>query len=71
MKTNKLEYYRKKAKLSQNNLSKLTNIPQTTISGWEKGIGEPCVTRALIVSEVLNVPVQEIFPLHKERGESR
>ena len=62
MKFCNLEYYRKKASLSQSELARLSGIPQTTISGWEKCIGEPSVTRALVLSEILNIPVQKIFP---------
>ncbi len=62
MKFCNLEYYRKNAGLSQSELARLSSIPQTTISGWEKCIGEPSVTRAIILAEILNAPVEKVFP---------
>lgn len=64
----KLKYYRKKAGLSQSKLAELTGIPQTTISGWEKDIGEPSVTRAILLAQALQTTVEELFPLSQRNG---
>ena len=56
-----IKNYRKKKGISQSELSKLTGIPQTTISGWEKGVGEPSITRALLLAKVLNITVENLL----------
>lgn len=58
---NKLYFYRKKSGYSQSDLSKLTGIPQTTISGWEHDIGEPTISKAYLLANVLCVTVEELF----------
>lgn len=66
---NNLQLYRKKAQLTQQELSKATNIPQTTISCWERKIGEPTVTQAFRLADILDTTVEDLFgsPQHQLR----
>ena len=65
MKENNIAYYRRISNISQLALSKMTKIPQTTISGWENGIGEPAVTRAMILAKILNADIYDLFAFDK------
>lgn len=58
---NNLQLYRKKAKFTQQELSKATQIPQTTISCWERRIGEPTVSQAFKIAKILDVEVEDLF----------
>ncbi|WP_429726411.1 helix-turn-helix transcriptional regulator [Alicyclobacillus sendaiensis] len=59
---NRLREYRERLKLSQAELSRRTGIPQTTISCWERNIGEPNISDAQRLAHALQVDVNEIFP---------
>lgn len=64
MRENMLKHIRAIRQYSQSRLSKLTGIPQTTISCWERGIGEPTVTQAQILAEALDATIDDLFPLN-------
>ncbi|WP_304459298.1 helix-turn-helix transcriptional regulator [Alicyclobacillus sendaiensis] len=59
---NRLREFRERMKLTQTELSKRTGIPQTTISCWERNIGEPNISDAQRLASVLQADVNEIFP---------
>lgn len=61
MNANNLKKYREKMGYSQSELAKITKIPQTTISSWEHGIGEPTYSRAILIAKKLNTPPEKIF----------
>ena len=71
--TSNLRHYREKHNYSQNKLSELTGIPQTTISEWEKSTGDPPVSKAFLLAEVLGTTIDKLFDLkpsitnHKEQ----
>lgn len=59
---NKLKATRKKAKLSQCELSKKSNVSRVTISAIERGLNQQLTTDTLEkLSAALNVPVRKIF----------
>ena len=57
---------RKELGLSQSGLSELSGVPQTTISGWERGI-KPTAVDLLKVASALNVTVD--YLLRESGGE--
>lgn len=62
MSKNMLKHIRTLRQYSQARLSKLTGIPQTTISCWERGIGEPTVTQAYTLANALDATIDDLFP---------
>lgn len=56
-----LIHFRKKKKLSQTDLSKMCNIPQTTLSDWERGKSEPGVANALKIARALDITISELL----------
>ncbi|MCL2029830.1 MAG: helix-turn-helix domain-containing protein [Deltaproteobacteria bacterium] len=62
MDRNQLHHVRRNVKgFSQTRLSDLTGIPQTTISCWERNIGEPTVSQAQKLAGALGVPLEDLF----------
>ena len=57
----KLRNLRKVRGLSQSMLSKLTDIPQTTISDWETEKTSPDLKQLKILCDVLNVSVIQLI----------
>ncbi len=57
----KLRDLRKKNNLSQTDLSKLTNIPQTTISDWERGRCLPDIKQAQIIAEAFGLSIKDLI----------
>lgn len=51
-----LKKLRKRANMSQVELSKLMNINQYIISYWEKGRSEPSIEQIIKLSEIFKVP---------------
>ena len=51
---------REKFGISQSKLSEMTGIPQTTISGWERGI-EPKIKEIKKIAAALNCSYQELL----------
>ena len=64
-----LKHYRKKRGFSQQHLAGLTGIPQTTISEWERGVGEATFSRTCLLAEALRIPVA-FFSISPERKTS-
>ncbi len=57
----KLIKKRKEQKISQQKLSQLTNIPQTTISEWERGNSSPDILRLTKIANALNTTIVDIL----------
>lgn len=57
-----LKYLRKNKKISQQELAdRLKNIDRSTISRWESGEIDPTIGNAIQVSNVLNVPLEDLI----------
>lgn len=56
-----LRKLRKEQQLTQTELSKQTCIPQTTISGWERGESYPSVIQVQKLSKALGVKISELL----------
>lgn len=68
MKTNQIEYLRKKNKMSQENLADKLGITRQTISEWERCEAYPSVERLIQLSELFNVSLDFlIFGKEHER----
>ncbi|WP_165613647.1 helix-turn-helix transcriptional regulator [Desulfotruncus arcticus] len=56
-----LRYFRKKQKLSQLELGRLVNKPQTTISDWETGKLLPDINEAVKLAATLGVKLTDLL----------
>ena len=56
-----IRQYRQISGFSQKHLSDLTGIPQTTISCWERGIGEPTFSQVASIAKHLQIPSDELL----------
>jgi len=56
-----LRYFRKKQKISQQELGQLIDKPQTTISDWENGKYLPDIDDAVKIASALGVSVSELL----------
>ena len=59
---------RKEKKITQKELSQMTNIAQSTISGWEKNLFEPTASAIKIVCVCLDVSADYLLGLEDETG---
>ena len=57
----KIEYFRKQAKMSRAKLCEMTGIPAVTIESWEKGIRNPKMEGLEKVASALNIPVEMLI----------
>ncbi len=53
------------AKLTQEEVAKKLRINKQTIVSWEKGESEPKVSQAMALSELYNIPIDNIFLPYK------
>ena len=60
----KLQYFRKKSNLTQEELAEKLFVSRTAISKWESGRGMPSISSLKAISEVFNVSIDE--PLSSE-----
>lgn len=56
-----LKYIREKRKMSQNRLSKLTNVSQATINRWESGENIPTIDNVIDIASVLHIPIEDFL----------
>lgn len=63
---NFLSYFRKCADLSQKELALKSGLTQNTISSYETGQYSPTLINALKISNVLGIPVSELFELERD-----
>jgi transcriptional regulator with XRE-family HTH domain len=48
-------------KYSQAKVAELTGIPQTTLSCWERNIGEPSASQVMVLAKALEVPLETLL----------
>ncbi len=58
---NHIKEYREKLKITQMQLAEKMNVKQNTISDWERGYRNPSIKKAILLAEVLNTTVEELF----------
>ncbi len=58
---NRIKEFRKKKKLSQNDIAKTIKIKQNTISQWENEIRTPNVRQALQLAKILDTTVESLY----------
>ena len=56
-----LKYIRETRKMSQNRLSKLTNVSQATINRWESGENIPTIDNVIDIASVLHIPIEDFL----------
>ena len=59
---------RKKNNLSQNELAKMLNVSQQTISFWESGRRTPKLRHAILLSDNFNISIEEIIDCFSSRN---
>jgi len=52
-----LKSLREKKKMSQEKVSMLTNIPRSTLSGYENGVAEPNLCTIIKLAEFYDTPI--------------
>lgn len=57
----KLQYFRKKSNLTQEELAEKLFVSRTAISKWESGRGMPSISSLKAISEVFNVSIDELL----------
>lgn len=62
---NNLEYYRKKAGLTQAELSKMTAIPESVISRVENSVSDMNGARWKVVAEALGCSIDELLLVNR------
>ncbi len=67
----RLKEYRKLIGLSQQELAKKINTPQTTISAWERGVIMPDANQLPDIASALNISFSELCGLPDEKNEDR
>lgn len=58
---NRIKEFRKKKKLSQNDIARIIGVKQNTISQWEIEKRIPNVLQALKLAELLEIPVESLY----------
>ena len=61
----KLQYFRKKSNLTQEELAEKLFVSRTAISKWESGRGMPSISSLKAISEVFNVSIDELLSSEK------
>lgn len=57
----KLRYYRKKNKMTQNGLGDLLNVSRKTISGWENSRNYPDINTLIKISDLFGISLEELI----------
>lgn len=58
---NQIRIFRKKKKISQKELALIMKVNQNTISQWENDMRQPKIKQAIILAEVLETTVEELY----------
>jgi len=66
---NKIQCYRKKLGLSQQQLAEQIGVKRSTIAMIETGKIMPSLRTALRLSRILGAPVEELFPVEDKEGD--
>ncbi len=59
----KLREYREEKGLTQMELGKLIDVNWRTISAYENGVRKPPMKKAIKLSRIFGVPIDELFPV--------
>ena len=59
---NRIREFRKEKGYSQDDLSKFTGIPQTTLSYWENGIIDSTIARLIRLENTLGIKIADLLP---------
>ncbi len=65
-----LKYLREQRNMSQNSLSKLTNVSQATINRWESGENIPTIDNVIDIASVLHIPIEDLLGKDLRTGTS-
>lgn len=63
--SNQLLYYRKRANLSQMEVSEKLCISRQAISGWENGRGCPTIEHLILLAGLYNTTVDSLLDIKK------
>lgn len=63
----KIKFERKRLKLTQNDLSKLLNVSQPTLAGYETGVREPDLETLLKLAKIFNCSVDYLLDNEKAK----
>lgn len=58
---NRIKEFRKKKKISQDDIAKTIKVKQNTISQWENEIRTPNVRQALQLAKILDTTVESLY----------
>ncbi len=58
---NRIKEFRKKKKISQDDIAKTIKVKQNTISQWENEIRTPNVKQALQLAKILDTTVESLY----------
>lgn len=58
---NRIKEFRKKKKISQDDIAKAIKVKQNTISQWENEIRTPNVRQALQLAKILDTTVESLY----------
>ena len=67
----RIKHFRKAAKKSQKDIYAETDIPQTTLSGWENDICEPGATAIIKMAKAFGVSVIQLLYEENQRRKSK
>lgn len=63
-------FYRKQKKLSQKDLAERLGVKHNTISSWENGTNSVDIESLFLISEILDIPINELYGVEKKSSES-
>ena len=66
----KLREYRKRAGMSMDALAKAVGVSMHSIFRWETGKTSPTAKEVVLLSDVLNVPTNELLGVEAQKGEA-
>lgn len=58
---NKIKEFRKRRKISQNDIAKIMKVKQNTISQWENNTRIPNIRQGIKLAEVLGTTVESLY----------
>lgn len=64
----KIKEYRIRANLSQGQLAEKISVKQSAVSQWERGYAYPEINTAKKISDVLNMPFEQIYDCQSREG---
>ncbi len=65
---NNINFYRKRANLTQSQLAEKIGVKTTTVSTWERGASSPDIETLYIICKLFNVSLDEMYGVNTENG---